>query len=158
MAFASVRSSENCIIILHSLARYVAPLGEEASDALHNHYFAFKGERSKRRNPPTLHFQVNNLASLKCRVPLLGSAIAHFGIPNHNHIIPIGGLELEEEVPRALLLPHKWAAELLGSPMLPGEFLQFISDKLKKWSSEEREDAKFLTTWALAACGATVGI
>ena len=39
--------------------------------------------------------------------------------------------------------------------MLPGEFLTFISDKIKNWTNEEREDAKFLTTWALSACGAT---
>ena len=39
--------------------------------------------------------------------------------------------------------------------MLPGEFLQFVSDKIKNWTIEQQEDAKFLSTWALAACCAT---
>jgi len=65
MAFASVRSPENCIKIVRSLARYVAPLGEESTDRNHNHYFAFKGGRTKRCNPPTIHFRISSLAAVK---------------------------------------------------------------------------------------------
>jgi len=51
MAFASVRSPENRIKIVHSLARYIAPLGEERMDHNYNHYFAFKGGQTMRYKP-----------------------------------------------------------------------------------------------------------
>lgn len=91
--------------------------------------------RTRRRNPspsPTLQFHIGNLASIKCKVSLLGSAVRYFGTARYKHIIPIGGSVFEEEVPRSLLIPQKWATELVDTPMLPREFLKFVSDKTKK--------------------------
>ena len=95
------------------------------------------------------------MAAIKCKVPVLRDAVRHFGVANHAHIIPISGAESDEEVPRSLLLPQKWAAELVDAHMLPGEFLEFVRNKTKTWSDADQDGAKFLTTWALAACGAT---
>ena len=106
MAFDSVCSPENRLKIVHSLDWYVAPLGEESLDRMHNHYFAFKGDRTRCSTPP-LQFQICAFLLIKYKVPLLGSTVRHFGTPSHTNIIPINGFELEEEVPCSILLPHK---------------------------------------------------
>ena len=155
MAFAAVREPENRIKIVHSLARYVAPLGEEAEDRNHNHYFTFKGERTKRCNPPAIHFRMSALTAVKCKVHLMDTAKTHYNTEGNPNIIPLDGSEIEEEVPRPLLIPHKWAAELVDKHYLPSEFLNFVIEKMEDWSDVEQENNKFLTTWALAACGAT---
>ena len=50
--FASVRAGENRVKILHSLGRYVAKVGAEVSDKNHNQYYGFKGDRTRRGEPP----------------------------------------------------------------------------------------------------------
>jgi len=54
--FAMARSPDNRIKIVHSLSRYVEPLGEEESDRNHNDYFAFKGGFTRRSGHHTIQF------------------------------------------------------------------------------------------------------
>ena len=47
-AFTTVRLSDNRIKIIHSIGRYIAPLGFENNNRNHNYFFCFKGDRTKR--------------------------------------------------------------------------------------------------------------
>ena len=85
----------------------------------------------------------------------MGLANRHHAKAGRTNIIPIDDSAIDVEIPRSLLIPHKWAAELVDKHCLPAEFLNFIVDKLKGWTKVEQENNKFLITWALAACGAT---
>ena len=152
--FVTMRAPENRIKILHSLAVYVAPLGEEGSDINHNRYFGFKGERKRRHDPPPVHFRLNLLTSVKCKVPLLDVVERHYGQDTHSTIIEPDGSDVPMELTRSLLIPTKWAAELVDVHPSPWEFLEFMRDKTNSWSATEQQAADFIFDWARAACGA----
>ena len=101
------------------------------ADRKHNYYFFFKDERTKRGDPPPIHFRIANLSSVKCKVHPLGVALRHFAAGDHTSIIPIDGTEVEQEVSRSVLLPLKWAAALVDLHQVPKEFLEFILEKNK---------------------------
>ena len=65
MAFASVMECDNCIKILHSLGKYVAPMEKEVDESHHNKYLVFKGDRTNRCDPPLVYFEVKMLQKLR---------------------------------------------------------------------------------------------
>lgn len=93
------------------------------------------------------------LNTVKCKVYLLGVATHHYEQLG-TYIIPPDGTELEEVLYRSVLIPPKWAAELVYKHPLPGVFLDFVIDNIKTWDVVAQDSAKFLMDWALAACGA----
>ena len=66
----------------------MATLGEEASDRNHNHYIAFKGERTTRSDPPPVQFRYAKLTAVKCKVHLLGLTKHHYKLYIHINITP----------------------------------------------------------------------
>ena len=77
--FASIRSSDNRIRILHSIGKYVAPLGSEDKDRNHNSFFCFKGDRTKRCDPPAVHFKTSFLSTARVRLPTIEDIMLHYG-------------------------------------------------------------------------------
>ena len=54
-----------------------------------------------------------------------------------------------------VLLPPKWAAELVDKHPLPDDFLVFVMDTTSNWEVADQASAKYLVDWALAVCGAS---
>ena len=65
------------------------------------------------------------------------------------------GSEVDDEIYQSVLLPPKWAAELVNKHPLPGEFLALIMDATSSWNVTDQASAKYLVDWALATCGAS---
>jgi len=61
---------------------------------------------------------------------------------------------LDDVTYRSIILPPKWAADLIETYPLPGEFLEFILKKTSSWDAPDQDSAKYLVDWALEACGA----
>ena len=103
-------------------------------------------------NPPPIQFRYNMVTSLACKVPLLATAIQHLQTDGHSDIIPLDGSEVDKDIARSLLLPTKWAAELVDLHLLPGHFLEFVVKKIERWNDADKATARFAIDWALAAC------
>jgi len=54
--FVGIRESENHIMIVHLVGRYVAPVGKELDDPDQNGFFLLKGDYTKSREPQLVHF------------------------------------------------------------------------------------------------------
>jgi len=54
----------------------------------------------------------------------------HYEKDSHSSIIPLVVLEIDEEVPRSIFIPHKWVAELVDKHCLLAEFLHYVVDKM----------------------------
>jgi len=76
--FAMVRLLDNCIKIVYSLSRYVAPLTEEGMDRDQSHYFAFKGDCTRRNDAPPIQFRNLMLNVVKYKLTLLGATTRHY--------------------------------------------------------------------------------
>lgn len=92
---------------------------------------------------------------LAYKVLLLGVAIQHYASEGHTNIMLIDGSELDMDIAWSLLLPTKWAAELVDLHLLPGNFFDFIVKKIEWWNDREKATARFAMDWALAACSAS---
>ena len=150
-AFAMIRASDNRIKIVHSLGRYVAPMGQEASDQNHNMFFGFKGDRTRCTDPPAVHFKTAFITQIRCQKPQFDSVTRHFSREGASIIMPIRDTDTLRLIGRSVLLPIKWAAELLDLHLHPHQFLKFIVDKTVGWTGREE---KYLIDWARAACTA----
>ena len=61
--------------------------------------------------------------------------------------MPIRDTDTLRLIGRSVLLPIKWAAELLDLHLHPHQFLKFIVDKTVGWTGREE---KYLIDWARA--------
>jgi len=105
--FAMVRAPENRIKFVHSLGRYVAPMGTEVTDRNHNCYFGFKGDRTKRGNPPLLQFKSAFLTKTKYKLHALKDVVTHFGKKDPAVVMPVDDTEGEANIPSLVILPLK---------------------------------------------------
>jgi len=97
-------------------------------------------------NPPAILIRASKLAVVNCKVHLLDAASRYCASDECSNITPQHGSEINEDVPRLLLIPHKWPAELMDEHYLPAEFLDFVVDKLKDWTDVDQENNKFVMT------------
>ena len=104
---AVIRVSDNRVKIVHSLSRYVVPLGLEESDANHNMFFGFKGDRTKRSKPPAVKFKTALLSQVRGKKADMDTIDKHFCAINATTIMPISDSETDMAVCRAILLPLK---------------------------------------------------
>ena len=75
-----------------------------------------------RCNSPVILFRASKLVVLNYKVHLSDTALRHHANDKCFKIIPQHGSEINEDVPRSLLTPHKWAADLVDEHYLPAEF------------------------------------
>ena len=150
-----VRAPENRVKFVHSLGRYVGPLGAEAEDRNHNRYFGFKGDRTRRGNPPMIQFKTTYLVHSKVRLHAVEDVEAHFGEEDAAVVMPVDETEVWKMMPSLVMIPVKWAAGMMEQHPYPKEFLDYILQQTAEWSDAEKVSADFIVNWAVAACNAT---
>ena len=97
-AFTVVRAADNRVKILHSLGHYMAPMGNELTDRNHNMFFGFKGDCTKRNDPPTIQFKTLLLTQIRGKRPSLMDIYTHFSTANASTIMPIADNEKDQMV------------------------------------------------------------
>ena len=153
--FATIRSSDSRIKIVHSVAKYMAPFGMETGDVNHDGYFIFKGDRSSRCDPPVVKLSVGMLQEFKAQVRTEQEIREHYAQDGASGIVPIDDTEGDRDTTRMVMIPMKWAAELVDKNATPHAFLSFVEHKTKEWDVDDGEYQTYLVNWAMAACLAT---
>ena len=113
ITFAAIRASDSRIKIMHSMAKYRAPFGKETGDANHDTFFFFKGDRSSRSDPPVVQLTTAMLQEFKIKDRTAYEIREHYAQDGCSAIVPINDTEGERDITRMVMLPLKWAAELV---------------------------------------------
>ena len=66
-------------------------------------------------------------------------------------VMPVDDTEEETIIPSAVMLPLKWAAEMIEKHPYPNEFLELIFKKTVGWLDAENKLADYLITWSVTA-------
>jgi len=149
--FAMVRAPKNRIKFVHSLGRYVSPMGTEVTERNYNRYFGFKGDRTKRGNPPLVQFKTTFLTKKTYYSHALKKVVTHFGKKDLVVVMAVDDTEGEMDIPSAVQLPLKWVVEMIEKHPYPNEFLELIFKKTVGWLDAENKLADYLITWSVTA-------
>ena len=105
----------------------------------------FKGDRTKRSEPPAVKFKIALLSQVRGKKAHMDTIKKHFGATNATTIMPISDNETDMAVCRAILFPLKWAADVIAIHPYPYDFLQYIQEKTKEWMGSQ---ACYILDWA----------
>jgi len=125
-AFAVIRAADNIVKIVHSLGRYVKPVGSTIPDLHTGRFFAFKGDRTQRHDPPAMYFTTSMMLSKKVKIRTLDKVNEKFAKDNPSIIIPLDDSEDDWEVATSVMLPLKWASDIIDLNPTPHQFLEYI--------------------------------
>jgi len=79
---------------------------------------------------------------------------AYFGVDDHTPIIPIDDMEGDQEFTRLVMIPQKWAADIIDRNPTPYAFFNYVHNHTKDWDADAGEYHDYLLAWAVAACTA----
>jgi len=127
-------------------------MGCEDTEINHNRTFAVKGDCTERGEPPIVNYKTLMMTSIKVKVRPLMEVVTYYANDTAPTIMPINDKEEEREVSRSVVIPIKWAGEIVDTHLTPGFFLAFIINKTVDWSHSEGRKLNFVVEWASAAC------
>lgn len=109
----------------------MAPFGRETGDTNHNRYFVFKVSTTVGRTPPVVKLKTTMLHKFKERVRTEQKSWKHYALDVATAIIPINDLEGGRNITRMVMIPLKWAGELVAKNAIPHDFYYLFKRKLK---------------------------
>ena len=142
--FAVIHADNNCVKILHSMGRYVEPLGGESIDPNHNQFFVFKGGCAGRNDLPLVAFKATFVQSIVAKFRQIDEVVKYYYEEGAVSLILIDSDDEDMALEKLVLIPNKWAAEVIDLHLSPTNFWEFIQSEMDKWSQEGEAKAYYL--------------
>lgn len=90
-------------------------MDQEASDRNHDLYVGFKGGRNNCSEPTAVQFKKQISTQIRGKRAGLADVWSHFATLNASQVRPITDDKTKQKICKAVLLPLKWAAELVDT-------------------------------------------
>jgi len=94
------------------------------------------------------------LTEVKAKIRTADDIKTHFHGDSPTPIMPISDTKGEHDLTRLVMIPLKWAADLIDKDPSPYKILVYIVRKTNDWADEDEEYQDYLVAWAVAACTA----
>ena len=153
MALIAVRSTYNRVRVLHTVAKYTCPLGDESVEPHNGKIIAFSGDRVGRREPPSVELPPDIFEEVEVATGSDEKIAAHFNRENAPPVIPREQNEADESLQRtskAILWPTEWLDMVTNGPTV-WELLQLVDAKTKDWERQDLQHTEYIQNWCRAA-------